>query len=146
MIVGVFCHQAGRSSFTPIWNCFHQAITFWTGEGEFILGKIRNILALTVGICLFAIIILILLPTRLLAVEHSPYGLVGLDQIGQAHSGIGRAGGWQINHCRSIPLLLQIRQAVPTVKLACLASCSEYGVDRCTVQQTGDVGRHDIGD
>ena len=43
MIVDELCHQAGRSSFTPIQNCFHQAITFWTRESEFILGKIPNI-------------------------------------------------------------------------------------------------------
>ena len=43
MIVDELCHQAGRSSFTPIQNCFRQAITFWTREGEFIPGKIPNI-------------------------------------------------------------------------------------------------------
>ena len=86
------------------------------------------------------------MPTRLFAVDHSPYGLVGLDQISQALSGIGGAGGWQIDHRWSIPLLLQARQAVPAVKLACLTSCSEYGADGRTVQQAGDVGRHDIGD
>ena len=79
-------------------------------------------------------------------VEGFSYGLVGLDQIGQAQSGVGGAGGWQIDHRWSIPLLLQARQAVPTVKLTGLASCSEYGADGRTVQQAGDVGRHDIGD
>ena len=44
MIVDELCHKAGRSNFTSIQGCFHQAITFWTGEGEFIFGKIRNIL------------------------------------------------------------------------------------------------------
>ena len=44
MIVDELCHKAGRSSFAPIQDCFHQAITFRTGEGEFTLGKIRNIL------------------------------------------------------------------------------------------------------
>lgn len=116
------------------------------GKANLSLGRFATSWDLTVGICLFVIIVLIVLPTRLFAVDHSPYGLVGLDQIGQAQSGVGGAGGWQIDHRRSIPLLLQARQAVATVKLACLASCSEYGVDRRTVQQTGDVGWHDIGD
>ena len=44
MIADELYHKAGRSSFAPIQDCFHQAITFWTGEGEFIFGKIRNIL------------------------------------------------------------------------------------------------------
>ena len=39
-----FCHQACRSSFAPIQDRFRQMVTFWIGEGEFILGKIRNIL------------------------------------------------------------------------------------------------------
>ena len=89
---------------------------------------------------------MIVLSTRLFTVEHFPDGLVGLDQIGQALSGIGGACGWQVDHHRSMPLLLQVRQAVATVELTGLASCSEYGVDRRTVQQAGDVGRNDIGD
>ena len=44
MIMDELCHQAGRSGFAPLPDRFHQAITFWAGEGEFILGKIRNIL------------------------------------------------------------------------------------------------------
>ena len=44
MIVDELFHKAGRGSFAPIQNCFHQAVTFWTREGEFILGKIPNIL------------------------------------------------------------------------------------------------------
>ena len=38
-----FCHQACRSSFAPIRDRFRQMVTFWIGEGEFILGKIPNI-------------------------------------------------------------------------------------------------------
>ena len=115
------------------------------GKANSSLGRFATSWTLTVGICLFAIMVLIVLPTRLFVVEYFPDGLVGLDQIGQAHSGVGGAGGWQVDH-RSVPLLLQVRQAVATVELTGLASCSEYGVDRRTVQQAGDVGRHDIGD
>ena len=90
---------------------------------------------------------MIVLPIRLrlFVVERFPYGLVCLDQIGQTHSGVGGAGGWQIDHRRSIPILLQIRQAVATVKLTGFASCGEYGADGHTGQQASDVSRHDIG-
>ena len=116
------------------------------GKANSSLGRFATSWTLTVGICQFAIIVLIVLPTRLFVVEYFPDGLVGLDQIGQAQSGIGGTGGWQIDHRRSIPLLLQIRQAVATVKLSGLSSCSEYGADGRMVQQAGDVGRHGIGD
>lgn len=43
MIMDELCHQAGRNSFAPSQNCSHQAIMFWTREGEFILGWIPSI-------------------------------------------------------------------------------------------------------
>ena len=115
------------------------------GKANSSLGRFATSWALTVDICLFAVVGVIAWLSRLCFVERFSYGLVGLDQIGQAHSGVGGAGGWQVDH-RSVPLLLQVRQAVATVELTGFASCSEYGVDRRTIQQAGDVGRNDIGD
>lgn len=38
MIMDELCHKIGRSSFAPVQNSLHQAVTFWTREDEFILG------------------------------------------------------------------------------------------------------------